>query len=225
MKNVVVRTVDRADLTTARALGDAGVATVHEAYGRRGLMLPEIRPRQRGVRIGGPAVTVLCQAGDNLMIHAAIETLQPGDIMVVATMSPSTDGFFGEQLGTSLMAHGCAGLVIDTGVRDTMELREMGFPVWSRAVHAAGTVKATAGSVNIPVVAGGTAVDPGDVVVADDDGVCVVRKAHTEWVLANANERLDKETVNRARLAAGETTLDFAGLRDLLVSIGVEWVD
>lgn len=225
MEHVIRRNIDRVEAAVADGLGAAGVATVHEAYGRRGLVLPEIRPRQQGVRIGGPAVTVLCQAGDNLMIHAAIETLQPGDVMVVATMSPSTDGFFGEQLGTSLMAHGCAGLVIDAGVRDTMELREMGFPVWSRAVHAAGTVKATAGSVNVPVVVAGASVGPGDAVVADDDGVCVVRRVDAAAVLAAAEQRLAKEEFNRARLAAGETTLEFAGLRSLLESLGVNWID
>lgn len=225
MEHVIRRNIDRVEAAVADGLGAAGVATVHEAYGRRGLVLPEIRPRQQGVRIGGPAVTVLCQAGDNLMIHAAIETLQPGDVMVVATMSPSTDGFFGEQLGTSLMAHGCAGLVIDAGVRDTMELREMGFPVWSRAVHAAGTVKATAGSVNVPVVVAGASVGPGDAVVADDDGVCVVRRVDAAAVLAAAEQRLAKEEINRARLAAGETTLEFAGLRSLLESLGVNWID
>ena len=225
MRNIVVRNIERADPPTLAALGEAGVATVHEAYGRRALMTADIRPRQQGVRIAGSAVTALCQAGDNLMIHAAIATIRPGDILVVATMSPSTDGYFGEQLGTSLMAHGCVGLVIDAGVRDTAELREMGFPVWSRAVHAAGTVKATPGSVNVPVVTGGAAVHPGDVVVADDDGVCIIRRADAHWVLANARSRLDKESENRVKLAAGQLTLDFAGLRAQLDELGVVWID
>lgn len=225
MQHVVVRTIERAETATVAGLGEAGVATVHEAYGRRGLMGPEIRPRQQGTRIGGSAVTVLCQPGDNLMIHAALEVVEPGDILVVATMSSSTDGFFGEQLGTSAMARGCAGLVIDAGVRDTMELREMGFPVWSRAVHSAGTVKATPGSVNVPVVAGGAGVDPGDVVVADDDGVCIVSRPDAERVLEAARRRLEKEDVNRAKLAAGQLTLDFAGLRDLLETLGVQWIE
>jgi 4-hydroxy-4-methyl-2-oxoglutarate aldolase len=224
-ENLIVRHIDRADIQTIDELGEAGVATVHEALGRRGLLDPGIRPIQEGARIAGSAVTVSCAPGDNMMIHAAVEVVQPGDILVVATTSPSTDGMFGELLATSLLARGCRGLVIDAGVRDVAELREMGFPVWSRAIHAQGTVKETPGSVNLPVTFGETPVNPGDVIVADDDGVVVVGRAEAGVTRKAAAERLEREAATRARLEQGELGLDFYGLRDKLEGLGVEWVD
>lgn len=221
----VVRTIDRATTDVIAGLGDAGVATVHEASGRTGLMAPTMRPIQTGTRLAGSAITVLCAPGDNMMIHAAVEVVGPGDMLVVSTTSPSTDGMFGELLATSLRAHGCAGLVIDAGVRDVADLRDMGFPVWSTAVHAQGTVKETAGSVNIPIVCGGAAVTPGDVVVADDDGVMVVPREGAAQVLNAASERLVKEEETRGRLEAGELGLDFYGLRQRLEGLGTRWVD
>jgi len=220
-----VTTIERVDQRIIERLGLAGVATVHEAFGRRGLMDPGIRPIQADTSVAGSAITVLCAPGDNMMLHAAVEVAQAGDILVVTTTAPSTDGMFGDLLATSLMRRGVAGLVIETGVRDTSTLREMGFPVWSRAVHAQGTVKAVAGSVNVPIVCAGAGVDPGDVVVADDDGVVVVPRSEAEQVLALSEQRLAKEEVTRARLETGELGLDFYGLRDKLIELGVTWVD
>ena len=222
---IVVRTVERAESAVVDALAPMGAATVHEAIGRRGFLGPDFRPIQSGTRIAGSAVTALCHAGDNLMIHAAVETCQPGDILVVAVSAPSPHGFFGELLGTSAQARGVRGLVIDAGVRDTAELRAMGFPAWSRHVSCQGTVKATAGSVNVPVVLGGQVVNPGDVVCADDDGVAVVARSEAEWALEMCRQRLANEDDARARLAAGELGLDMYGLRQKLVAMGVEWVD
>ena len=224
-RHVVVRQIDRAEPEVIAALGEAGVATVHEAMGRIGLLDTQIRPIQRGARIAGSAVTVLCQAGDNLMIHAAVEVCQPGDVLVVATTSPSTDGYFGELLATSLQTRGVIGLVIDAGVRDVLEINELAWPVWSRAVSAMGTVKETAGSVNVSVVCAGQRVEPGDVIVADDDGVCVVARAEAPAALAASQARLAKEAGTRARLAAGELGLDMYGLRAKLAQVGVEFVD
>jgi 4-hydroxy-4-methyl-2-oxoglutarate aldolase len=225
VKGVVVRQIERPDPAVLSGLRAAGVAAVHEAANRTGLMKPSIRPIQEGLRIAGPAVTVLCPPGDNMMIHAAVEVVEAGDVLVVATMSSSTDGMFGELLATSLAQRECAGLIIDAGVRDVAALREMRFGVWSAAIHAQGTVKATPGSVNLSVVCGGVRVDPGDVVVADDDGVVVVPKAQATDVLQAATNRIDREQETRRRLEAGELGLDFYGLREKLEKLGVLWVD
>lgn len=223
--NYVVRDFDRPDPEVTAGLGQAGVATVHEAYSRQGLLDPGIRPIQRDVTISGPAVTVSCAPGDNMMIHAAVETVKPGDIMVVTTTSLSTDGMFGDLLATSVMQRGGVGLVIDAGVRDTATLRSMGFPVWSRAIHSQGTVKETPGHVNLPIEISGVSVGPGDVVVADDDGVVVVASESAAATLDAALSRLEKEETVRARLTSGELSLDFYGLREKLRGLGVEWVD
>ena len=224
-QHVIVRSVRRADPDVVAGLGAAGTATVHEAQGRRGFVGPQLRPIQAGVRLAGSAVTVSCHPGDNLMIHAAVEVCGPGDVLVVTNTAPSTHGMFGELLATSLMARGVRALVIDAGVRDTAELRELGFAVWSAHVSCQGTVKASPGSVNVPVVLGGAAVEPGDVLVADDDGVVVVRRHEAAEVLAASRAREAKEAATRARLAAGELGLDLYGLRPLLASLGVVYVD
>jgi 4-hydroxy-4-methyl-2-oxoglutarate aldolase len=224
-RNVVVRQIDRADPAVITALGAAGTATVHEAIGRVGFAGVELRPIQQDVRIAGSAVTVLSHPGDNIMIHAAVEVCQDGDVLVVVNTAPSTHGMFGELLATSLQSRGVRGLVIDAGVRDTSELRTMGFPVWSRHVSCQGTVKGTAGSVNVPVVLGGLVVGPGDVVIADDDGVVVVPRAAAESARVQSAARLANEAQTRARLAAGELGVDFYGLRAKLAELGVEYVD
>ncbi|SIS97365.1 4-carboxy-4-hydroxy-2-oxoadipate aldolase/oxaloacetate decarboxylase [Alicyclobacillus vulcanalis] len=224
MKPVIVTNIERPDRALVEQVGAYSVATLHEAMGRTGLMLPYMRPVYRGARAFGTAVTVLCHPGDNLMIHASVEVCQPGDLLVVTTTSPSTDGMFGELLATSLKAHGVAGLVIEAGVRDVEELESMGFPVWSRAISAQGTVKATPGSVNVPVVCAGTLVEPGDIVVADADGVVCVPKARAEEVVQRAKARVEREAATRSRLAAGELGLDIYGLRDQLKDLGVTWV-
>ena len=221
----VVRTVDRADPEVVAALREAGVATAHEAAGRIGLLGPAIQARLSGVAIAGSAITVSCPPGDNLMIHAAVEVCRPGDVLVVTTTSPSTDGMFGDLLATSLRARGVIGLVIDAGVRDIAALRAMGFPVWSRTVHAQGTVKASPGSVNVPVVAAGQIVRPGDIVVADDDGVLALPIGLGEQVAAAAAQRLANEETKRRTLADGTLGVDLYGLRPLLEKLGVEYVD
>lgn len=223
--NYVVKNIKRAGQHIVADLGDAGVATVHEAYGRRGLMGPEIRPIQTDRTVAGSAVTALCAPDDNLMVHAAIEVIEPGDLLVVATTAPSRAGYFGDLLASSVLARGGVGLVIDAGVRDSSTLREMDFPVWSRAVHSQGTVKETAGSVNLPIVCSGVAVNPGDVVVADDDGVVVVSRLEAPVVLEATNARLAKEEETRSRLEGGELGLDIYGLRSKLLDLGVEWLD
>lgn len=224
-RNVVVQSIHRADLATATAIGATGAATVHEAIGRRGFLGADVMARQSGTRVGGTAVTVLSHPGDNMMIHAAVEVCQEGDILVVATTAPSTHGMFGDLLATSLMVRGVRGLVIDAGVRDVADLNQMGFGVWSRHVSCQGTVKATAGSVNVPISIGGVVINPGDVVAADDDGVVAVPREEADWALEGCNARIANEADTRERLEAGELGVDFYGLRDTLDSLGVEYVD
>jgi len=225
VKPTIVRNIARADPNVVCRLGELGVATVHEAQGRSGLLNPSLRPIYAGARAAGSAVTVSCQPGDNLMIHAAMELCQPGDLLVVTTTSESTDGMFGELLAVSCRAHGVVGLLIDAGVRDVADLTSMEFPVWAKAIHAQGTVKATAGSVNVPVVCAGAAIAPGDVVIGDVDGVVVVPKAKASDVAKAGADRLAKEEKSRARLKNGELGLDFYGLRAKLAELGVTYVD
>jgi len=225
MKPTIVRNIPRADAALVAQLGDQGVATVHEAQGRTGLLRPYMRPIYPTARAAGSAVTVLCQAGDNLMIHAAMELCQPGDFLVVTTASESTDGMFGELLAVSARARGVVGLIIDAGTRDVADLTTMEFPVWSKAVHAQGTVKATAGSVNIPVVCAGATINPGDVIIGDADGVVVVPRQQAADVARLGAERVAKEQTSREKLRKGELGLDFYGLRAKLTELGVEYVD
>jgi 4-hydroxy-4-methyl-2-oxoglutarate aldolase len=224
VKPVVVTDPPRADPGTVDELAALGVATVHEAQGRGGYLGPDLRPVQQGARAGGTAVTALCWPGDNLMIHAAVEQCREGDLLVVTTTSPCTDGLFGELLATSLAARGVRGLVTTTGVRDVADLRAMGFPVWSAAVSAQGSVKATAGAVNVPVVVGGQVVRPGDAVLADDDGVVVVARERADEVLAAGRARVAKEEAARKAFGDGELGLDRYGLRATLAELGVEYV-
>jgi 4-hydroxy-4-methyl-2-oxoglutarate aldolase len=221
---VVVHDVERAASDVIDAIAAMGAATVHEAIGRRGFLGPDIRPIQQGARIGGSAVTVSSHPGDNLMVHAAIAVCQPGDVLVVTNTAPSAHGMFGELMATSVQQRGVRGLVTDAGVRDTAELRAMGFPVWSRWVSCQGTVKSTAGSVNVPVAFGGVVIEPGDLVVADDDGVVVVARDEARWALAQCEARVAKEDATRARLAAGELGIDLYGLRRVLDEMGVAFV-
>ncbi len=225
MKNVIVKNIPRADTAVIKALGQLGVATVHEAQKRTGLMHPSIRPIYPAARAAGSAVTVSCHPGDNLMIHAAMAVVKPGDMLVVTTTSPSTDGMFGDLLAESCRAHGVVGLVIDAGVRDVAELTAMDFPVWSKAISAQGTVKASPGSVNINVICAGALVRPGDVVVADQDGVAVIPCDCAPEIAQLAELRRQKEERCRQRLHGGELGLDMYGLRKLLTDLGVEWKD
>lgn len=225
MIGVVVRNRPEISDDQAATLSAMGVATVHEAQGRTGLLQPPIRAIQQDVAIAGSAVTVLAQPGDNWMLHVAVEQCRPGDVLVVACTTENDDGMFGDLLATSLMARGVAGLVIDAGVRDTAELRRMGFPVWARAVHARGTVKATLGSVNVPVVIGGQYIRPGDAIVADDDGIVVVPFATVDAAIAASRKRVLNEEAKRARLAAGELGLDIYDMRPRLAEAGLRYVD
>ncbi len=225
MKPVVVRNIKRADPNAIGTLAALGVSTVHEALGRSGLMKPYLRPIWAGAQIGGPAVTVTAQPGDNWMIHVAVEQCQKGDVLVVGCTTDNTDGMFGELLATSLRARGVIGLILDAGCRDVKALTEMKFPVWSKAVSAKGTVKATPGAVNIPVVCAGANVEPGDVIVADDDGVVVVPKKLAVEVAAKAQKRNDDEDGKRKRLAAGELGLDMYNMREPLKKAGLIYVD
>ncbi|SEF19745.1 4-hydroxy-4-methyl-2-oxoglutarate aldolase [Amycolatopsis pretoriensis] len=224
MKPVIVTDPPRADLAQVAQLADYGVATVHEALGRSGLLGPDLRPIQDGARIGGTAVTALCWPGDNLMIHAAVEQCREGDVLVVTTTSPCRDGLFGELFATALRYRGVKGLVINTGVRDVTDLRALGFPVWSAAVSAQGTVKATAGAVNVPVVIGGQVIRPGDAILADDDGVMRVRREDVQTGLEASQARLEKEAAAREAFAQGQLGLDRYGLREKLEALGVRYL-
>jgi 4-hydroxy-4-methyl-2-oxoglutarate aldolase len=225
MKPVVVRNINRADANAVGILSGLGVATTHEALGRVGLMKPYMRPIWSGAEIAGPAVTVLAQPGDNWMIHVAVEQCQKGDVLVVGCTADSTDGMFGDLLATALMARGVKGLILDAGCRDVKSLKEMGFPVWSRAISAKGTVKATLGCVNIPIVCAGVNVVPGDVVVADDDGVVVVPAKEAADVAQKGQKRNADEAGKREKLAAGMLGLDMYGMREPLAKAGLVYVD
>lgn len=225
MKTVVVRNIDRADAAAVKRLGALGVSTVHEAYGRAGLMKPYMRPIWPGGEAAGTAVTVLAHPGDNWMIHVAVEQCRAGDVLVVGCSADNSDGMFGDLLATSLKARGVLGLVIDAGCRDVKTLREMGFPVWSKAISAKGTVKAALGAVNVPVVCAGVNVEPGDAVIADDDGVVVVRRKDVAEVAAKGEKRQADEEGKRKRLAAGALGLDMYNMREALAKAGLTYLD